>query len=144
MIETSRVALARARLMGAHFPYYLPYDSSAGHRKESELRNCNLPMKTEKSNKIKEAPRFGDNVRHGFVYRRVPYITLELIANTKEIEKRKKRGLAPLQRRWSDLISAETVLEEWEVSREKPKEWPNRHGASIGEALEGTTRPEKD
>lgn len=129
MIEISRVALAlaRARLIGARFPYYLPYDSPADHRKESELRNCNLPMKTEKSNKIKEAPRFGGNVRHGFVYRRVPYITLKSITNNKEIDeigKRKKRRFVPLQRRWFDLISAETVLEEWEVSREKPKEWP--------------------
>src|SRR5271167_5022324 len=38
-IDTSRVAvaLARARLMGARYPYYLLADSAEGQRKEAEV-----------------------------------------------------------------------------------------------------------
>ena len=36
-IDTSRVALARARIMGARYPYYVLTDSSDGRRKEAEI-----------------------------------------------------------------------------------------------------------
>ena len=45
-IDTSRVALAlaRARIMGARFPYYLLADSLEGQRKEAEIaRKLALP-----------------------------------------------------------------------------------------------------
>ncbi|MDQ6633837.1 MAG: site-specific DNA-methyltransferase [Gemmatimonadota bacterium] len=76
-IDTSRVALAlaRTRLMSARFPYYLLADSPEGVVKESEITQ-HLPsqQKTE-----------GD-IRKGFVYRRVPHVTLKSIANNPEIE----------------------------------------------------------
>jgi adenine-specific DNA-methyltransferase len=39
MMDTSRVALAlaRGRIMGAHYPYYLLVDSPEGQRKEREV-----------------------------------------------------------------------------------------------------------
>lgn len=76
-IDTSRVALAlaRARIMGAKYPYYLLADSREGQIKEAELQHKVLS----------DAPTYG-NVRHGFVYERVPHITLKSIANNAEID----------------------------------------------------------
>ena len=76
-IDTSRVALAlaRARIMGARYPYYLLADSRDGQLKEAEL------TRTAPS----EAPTY-DNVRQGFVYKRVPHIMLKTIATNAEID----------------------------------------------------------
>ena len=76
MIDTSRVAmaLARQRIMGAKFPYYLLADSREGRLKEAELTGH-----TPSGN----APS-GD-VRRGFVYERVPHIKLESIARNPDI-----------------------------------------------------------
>ena len=76
-IDTSRVAvaLARSRLMGARYPYYLLADSKDGQAKEGEITRT--PPKS--------APTHG-SVRQGFVYDRVPHITLKSIANNAEID----------------------------------------------------------
>ncbi len=76
-IDTSRVALAlaRARIMGARYPWYLLADSPDGQRKEAELAG-RAPA---------ESPTYGD-IRQGFVYERVPHITLKSIANNAEID----------------------------------------------------------
>jgi adenine-specific DNA-methyltransferase len=76
-LDTSRVAmaLARTRLMAAKFPYFLLSDSPEGVKKEFELTGKTLlGMKTE-----------GD-IRKGFVYKRVPHVTLKAIANNPEIK----------------------------------------------------------
>ncbi len=74
-IDTSRVALAlaRTRLMALRFPYYLLADSHAGQRQEAEL-----------TGRPSDAP-VTDDVRKGFVYRRLPRVTLGAIANSPEI-----------------------------------------------------------
>jgi adenine-specific DNA-methyltransferase len=76
-IDTSRVALAlaRARLMGARYPYYLLADSREGQLKEAELTRS-LPS---------DRPTYG-NIRQGFVYERAPHIMLGQIANNTEID----------------------------------------------------------
>ncbi len=76
-IDTSRVALAlaRARIMGARYSYYLLADSRDGQRREAEASRAVPP----------EAPTHG-NIRQGFVYERVPHITLKSIANNAEID----------------------------------------------------------
>ncbi len=76
-IDTSRVALAlaRSRIMGARYPYYLLADSSEGQRKAAELSRS-APS---------ESRTYGD-IRQGFVYERVPHITLKSIANNTEID----------------------------------------------------------
>ena len=76
-IDTSRVALAlaRARIMGARYPYYLLADSRDGQLKEAEV--------TRKA--PSESPAYGD-IRQGFVYERVPHVTLRAIANNTEID----------------------------------------------------------
>jgi adenine-specific DNA-methyltransferase len=76
-IDTSRVslALARTRLMAAKYPYYLLADSPEGIKKEAELTGLvPPPHETE-----------GD-IRKGFVYKRVPHVTLKSIANNPDIQ----------------------------------------------------------
>lgn len=82
-IDTSRVALAlaRQRLMGAKFPFYLLADSSKGRAKESEASGKPLPP----------APTSND-IRHGFVCERVQHITLKSIANNQDIVEGMTRG----------------------------------------------------
>ena len=76
-IDTSRVALAlaRARIMGARYPYYLLADSRDGQLKEAEIAK-KAPSETPTHN----------DVRQGFVYERVPHIALRSIANNAEID----------------------------------------------------------
>ncbi|MYC67555.1 MAG: site-specific DNA-methyltransferase [Acidobacteriia bacterium] len=115
-IDTSRVALAlaRARIMGARYPYYTLADSPEGQRKEAEI--------TRKA--PSEAPTHGD-VRQGFVYERVPHITLKSIANNAEIDviwERWQETLEPLR---DDLNARlERDWEEWQVPREASEDWP--------------------
>jgi len=75
-IDSSRVALAlaRQRMMGARFPYYLLADSPEGRSQESGLSARPLPP----------AETHGD-IRQGFVLKRVPRITLKSIANNPDI-----------------------------------------------------------
>ncbi len=74
-IDTSRVALAlaRTRLMAAKYPYYLMADTPEGQRKEAGLTGAPPLGSTE-----------GD-IRKGFVYERVPHVTLKSIAQNPEI-----------------------------------------------------------
>ncbi|MFD3886710.1 site-specific DNA-methyltransferase [Streptomyces microflavus] len=76
-IDTSRVAiaLARHRIMGAKYPAYLLADSIEGKAKEAELSGQE-PNRTASSN----------DVHRGFIYERVPHITLKAIANNPDIE----------------------------------------------------------
>ncbi len=74
--DTSRVALAlaRTRLMTAKYPYYLLADSPEGIKKEAEL-----------TGKIPPEHKTEDDIRKGFVYKRVPHVTLKSIANNPDI-----------------------------------------------------------
>ena len=114
-IDTSRVALAlaRARVMGARYPYYLLADSPEGQRKEAELAG-KAPS---------EAPTHG-NVRHGFVYERVPHITLKSIANNAGIDviwEKHQQTLEPLRRKLNEAMN--TSWEEWEIPRHAEDPW---------------------
>jgi adenine-specific DNA-methyltransferase len=76
-IDTSCVALAlaRTRLMAARFPYYLLADSPAGRKKEAELAGVPLAEGLVQY-----------DVRKGFVYKRVPHVTLSSITNNPDIK----------------------------------------------------------
>ncbi len=104
-IDTSRVslALARARIMGARYPYYLLADTPAGQKKEAELAG-RLPS---------TQPTYGD-IRQGFVYERVPHITLKSIANNTEIDAIWDEWTP----RMDEIRSKLGEFEEWEVPRE--------------------------
>ncbi|MFC1545052.1 DNA methyltransferase [Gemmatimonadota bacterium] len=75
--DTSRVALAlaRTRLMAAQYPYYLLADSPEGIKKEAGL-----------TGKIPPEYKTEEDIRKGFVYKRVPHITLKSIANNPDIK----------------------------------------------------------
>jgi len=115
-IDTSRVALAlaRTRLMAARFPYYILADCPEGLTKEAEITGQPVP----------KFETHGD-IRKGFVYKRVPHITLKDIANNEEIDE--------IHAKWQPKQDAararlnETLgekWEEWEVPREAGKKWP--------------------
>ena len=115
-IDTSRVALAlaRARIMGARYPYYLLADSRDGQIKEAEVTRT----------AVSSQPVRGD-VRQGFVYERVPHITLKSIANNLEIDviwDKWSRKLDPL--RESLNATLKKSWEEWEIPREADAKWP--------------------
>ncbi len=152
-IDTSRVALAlaRARIMGARYPYYLLVDSRDGQEKEAAITRT----------PPKQAATYG-RLRQGFIYERVPHITLKAIANNAEIDviwdrfqPEVKATLECLNRALADAEpwqiqvggrTGETVdfqarssakamlpsgeeapangLLEWEVPREPPAAWP--------------------
>ena len=109
-VDTSRVALAlaRARVMGARYPFYLLADSREGQIKEAEV------TRTAPSSQ----PVHG-NIRHGFVYERVPHITLKSIANNAEIDviwDKWEQRLAPLREKLNEALG--TNWQEWEIPRE--------------------------
>src|SRR5579884_453282 len=115
-IDTSRVALAlaRSRIMGARYPYYLLADSPEGQRKEAEVTRS-APRTT---------PTRG-NIRQGFVYERVPHITLKSIANNAEIDviwDKWQATLEPLRAALNKALSKS--WEEWEIPREAEDKWP--------------------
>ena len=116
-IDTSRVALAlaRARIMGTRYSYYLLSDSQEGQKKQAQVERRALS----------DDPTYG-NIRQGFVYQRVPHITLRDIANNSEVDviwEDAQGDLEPLR----DLLNG--VLgkswEEWEIPREVGEEWPD-------------------
>jgi adenine-specific DNA-methyltransferase len=78
-IDTSRVAvaLARTRLMSARFPYYILADTPEGVRKQAEVAGQAPPS---------PLPPTQQDIKKGFVYRRVPHITLKSIANNPDIK----------------------------------------------------------
>lgn len=109
-IDTSRVALAlaRARIMGARYPFYILKDSKDGQLKESEVTRA-IPS-TE--------PTYG-NIRQGFVYERVPHITLKSIANNAEIDviyETYQAQMEPLRAQLNQALKQN--WEEWEIPRE--------------------------
>ena len=115
-IDTSRVALAlaRARIMGARYPYYLLADSQEGQRREAAVTR-RIPS---------DAPTYGD-VRQGFVYERVPHIQLRDIANNAEIDviwENYEEMLEPLRERLNAALGES--WEEWEIPREAGADWP--------------------
>ena len=111
-IDTSRVALAlaRARIMGARYPYYLKADSREGQIKEAEV------TRTEPST----AP-VANSLRQGFVYERVPHVTLKSIANNAEIDviwEKYEKTLSVVRGELSAALEVRKTLEEWEIPRE--------------------------
>jgi len=81
-IDTSRIALniAKTRLMTATFPFYTLYESEEGERAVAERKgrpgDYSIVKEREKSQPLR-----GCDVRYGFVYKKVPHITLGSIAS---------------------------------------------------------------
>ncbi len=108
-IDTSRVALAlaRTRLMAAKYPYYLLSDSPEGVKKEAEI-----------SGQVPPEYETGGDIKKGFVYKRVPHITLKSIANNGEIDtihEKWQARLEPVRKKINEL--AVKNWEEWDIPR---------------------------
>jgi len=145
-IDTSRVALAlaRTRLMSARYPWYhlaADYPDLPPAATDAEIK---AHLKSPKSDKL-ETGFFPKNsvsntvsnrvpdIRRGFVYRRVPHITLKSIANNPEIDAihdKWQPQLDALRAEINRAASLETEFfeknsvskrppwEEWEIPRE--------------------------
>ncbi|MGO9466335.1 MAG: site-specific DNA-methyltransferase [Isosphaeraceae bacterium] len=116
-IDTSRVALAlaRARIMGARYPYYLLADSSDGQIKQAEVTGA-----------ARSSQPVHGNVRHGFVYERVPHVTLKSIANNAELDVIWDKWQAKLEPLRESLnVSLKKTWQEWEIAREAEGKWPD-------------------
>ncbi len=132
--DTSRVALAlaRTRIMGARYPSYLLADSPEGQQKEAEVSRMAISTRPT-----------GGRISQGFVYQRVPHITLKSIANNSEIDviwERFEEDLKPLRKELSALLSPDWLdayrkkqkytaevpseIQEWEIPRDFPEDWP--------------------
>ena len=115
-IDTSRVslALARARIMGARYPYYLLKDSKAGQQKEADIAHT-----------APSTQAVTDNIRFGFVYERVPHITLKSIANNTEIDviwEQFQAKLKPLREQLNQALGES--WQEWQIPRAADDAWP--------------------
>jgi len=114
-VDTSRVALAltRARIMGARYPFYLLADSREGKLKEAELTRT-AP---------KSAPTHG-TIRLGFVYECVRNITPKSIANNTEIDviwEKFQQVLEPLRQSLNKELG--NHWQEWEIPRQADSKW---------------------
>jgi adenine-specific DNA-methyltransferase len=115
-IDTSRVALAlaRARIMGARYSFYLLADSRDGQLKEAEIARSAPSSK----------PVHGD-IRHGFVYERLPRLIMKSIANNAEIAVIWDKWQAKLEPLRESLNAAlQKTWQEWEIPRDADKPWP--------------------
>jgi adenine-specific DNA-methyltransferase len=100
--------------MGARYPFYLLADSRDGQIKEAEVTRSAPSTK----------PVHG-NIRHGFVYERVPHITLKSIANSSEIDviwDQWQANIDPLRENLNTALNMQ--WQEWEIPREADKAWP--------------------
>jgi adenine-specific DNA-methyltransferase len=116
-IDTSRVALAlaRARIMGARYQFYLLADSRDGQIKEAEVTRAAPSSK----------PVRGD-IRQGFVYERVPHVTLKSIANNAETDviwDQWQEKLEPLRDKLNAVLKK--TWAELEIPREADAKWPD-------------------
>ena len=114
-IDTSRVALAlaRARIMGARYSYYLLADSRDGQIKETEIARKPL-----------SDARTCNDIRQGFVYERVPHVTLKSIANNAEIDvvwEKFQDKMESLRMQLNEALG--TSYEEWEIPRDTEDAW---------------------
>jgi adenine-specific DNA-methyltransferase len=115
-IDTSRVALAlaRARIMGARYPFYLLADSREGQLKEAEITRT-----------APSSQHVHGNIRHGFVYERVPHVKLKSIANNTEIDVIWDKWQARLEPLRESLNAAlQKPWKEWEIPRGADTAWP--------------------
>lgn len=140
-IDTSRVALAlaRSRIMGARYPWYLLADSREGQAKEGEITR----------QPPRDTPTQG-RLRQGFVYKRVPHITLKSIANNAEIDtiwEEYQEKLEPLREEINRLRSRDgsdpdlPPFEEWTMPREPGAPWPDDAAKALEKARNESASP---
>ena len=114
-IDTSRVALAlaRSRVMGARYHYYILADSREGQLKESELTR--VPPSSQPVR---------NDIRHGFVYERIPHIMLSSVAKNAEIDVIWDKWQGTLARLREKLnIAVKSEWHDWQIPRTVNPNW---------------------
>ena len=99
--------------MGARYPYYLLADSPEGQLKEAEVTRS-VPS---------SQPTRG-NIRQGFVYERVPHVTLKSIANNTEIDviwDAWQQKLELLREALNTTLKKD--WQDWQIPREADTKW---------------------
>ena len=99
--------------MAARFPYYVLKDSQGGSQKEADL-----------TGRLTAEGPFHKDIRQGFVYERVPHVTLKSIAHNAEIDvihEKWQRELEPLRDALNRALGKS--WEEWEIPREAEDRW---------------------
>jgi len=101
--------------MGARYPFYLLANSREGQIKEAEV------ARTAPSSQPVHR-----NIRYGFVYERVPHITLKSIANNAEIDVIWDEWQAKLEPLLKSLnLALRKTWQEWEIPPEGDSKWPD-------------------
>ena len=101
--------------MGAKYPFYLLADSREGQLKEAEIT-----LAAPSSQPVQ------GNIRHGFVYERVPHIMLSSISSNGEIDVIWDDWRAELELLNGQLNDAlKETWQEWEIPREADDKWPD-------------------
>jgi adenine-specific DNA-methyltransferase len=134
--DTSRVSLAltRARIMGARYPFYLLADSLEGKQKEAEVTQTAL-----------SSHAVGEKVSHGFVYERAPHITLKSIVNNSEIDvtwEKWQFTLEPLREALNRALSEK--MQEWQIPRDADEAWSAQAKALHAEWWEARVARQKE
>ncbi len=114
-MDTSRVsiALARTRLMSGRYPYYLLADSAEGRKKEAEVTG-QFSVTSEQS-VDSGSPA---DIKRGFVYERVPHVTLKSIANNEEIDQIHAEYQPAIEKLLAEINKvAKKKWQEWELPR---------------------------
>jgi adenine-specific DNA-methyltransferase len=114
-IDTSRVALAlaRARIMGARYPFYLLADSRDGRAKEQEV-----------TGRIQSDDPVHGDIRQGFIYERTSHVMLKDIANNSSVDTNWERYAPKCDALRAELNTAlGKTWEEWDVPSEPDDAW---------------------
>lgn len=101
--------------MGARYPFYFLADSPEGQIKEAEVTRATPSSQSTHG-----------NIRHGFVYERVPHIMLSSVANNAEIDviwNQWQARLEPLREKLNTALIKN--WQEWEIPREADTQWPS-------------------
>jgi adenine-specific DNA-methyltransferase len=120
--------------MGARYPFYLLADSCDGQIKEGEV-----------TRRVPSSQPVHGNIRHGFVYDRVPHITLKSIANNPEIDviwSKWQEKLEPLRQSLNAVIKK--TWQEWEIPREADSRWSDELKNLLGEWWEARTARQRE
>ncbi len=114
-MDTSRVsiALARTRLMSGRYPYYLLADSAEGRKKEAEVSG-QFSVTSDQSS----VDSGQSDIKRGFIYERVPHVTLKSIANNEEIDQIHAEYQPAIEKLLAEINKvAKKKWQEWELPR---------------------------
>ena len=134
-IDTSRVALALAR--ARHHGRALSLLPARRLAARASARKPRSPARAPA-----DTPTHGD-IRQGFVYERVPHITLKSIANNAEIDViwEKWQADAGAAAREAERGARSKTWEEWEIPREADAKWPDAAQEAARRLVGGADRP---